>query len=337
MSRLFLIAALIAACLMARPATQARAFGLDDIGGFIRDKLHIGEKAKRRHRGPKRLTKAAAPEAGGKARMYPVRFQRGKRAIPLPRPRPAALARANGAYPADKPPAPAAPVETDRTGKVHVRISRLGKERDSMSAVYLQPKETGAWPPADARAARSRCQIVLAATNVEADELKPIGGPSGCGIAAPVLVRALGAVSLKPAAKLNCTMAAAAYKWVTDVVQPAARARFHKPVVEIRQLSSYACRRRGGVTKGPVRISEHAFGNALDVAVFTLADGTKISVLKDWGGLSALFDKKAAFLREVHKKACGIFSTVLGPEANRAHRNHFHFDLGRGGRYKYCH
>ncbi len=233
------------------------------------------------------------------------------------------------------PPA-SAPVVIEEGGQVTVAPDRLGKERDPYRAVYLAPKETGRWPIDKVKSARQRCAVVLATTNLDARPLSPIGGPKGCGVAAPVAVRALGAVSLKPVARLNCTFAAALYRWVTDVVQPAARRHFGQPVVAIRQLSSYACRRRGGITRGPVRISEHAFGNAIDVATFVLADGRKISVLKDWGRFSALFDRKAAFLKEVHGKACGIFSTVLGPAANRAHRNHFHFDLGRGGRYKYC-
>jgi hypothetical protein len=36
---------------------------------------------------------------------------------------------------------------------------------------------------------------------------------------------------------------------------------------------------------------------------------------------------KAAFLHAIHEAACAIFSTVLGPEADKAHRNHFHLDL----------
>ncbi|HEX5958218.1 MAG TPA: extensin family protein [Hyphomicrobiaceae bacterium] len=36
---------------------------------------------------------------------------------------------------------------------------------------------------------------------------------------------------------------------------------------------------------------------------------------------------KPAFLRAIHQAACGIFSTVLGPEANKAHKNHFHLDM----------
>jgi hypothetical protein len=36
---------------------------------------------------------------------------------------------------------------------------------------------------------------------------------------------------------------------------------------------------------------------------------------------------KLEFLREAHKTACRTFGTVLGPEANRTHRNHFHVDM----------
>lgn len=36
---------------------------------------------------------------------------------------------------------------------------------------------------------------------------------------------------------------------------------------------------------------------------------------------------KAAFLRAAHHAACRTFGTVLGPEANNAHKNHFHVDM----------
>lgn len=36
---------------------------------------------------------------------------------------------------------------------------------------------------------------------------------------------------------------------------------------------------------------------------------------------------KALFLRAAHKAACKTFGTVLGPEANNAHKNHFHVDM----------
>jgi hypothetical protein len=42
------------------------------------------------------------------------------------------------------------------------------------------------------------------------------------------------------------------------------------------------------------------------------------------------------FLRRLHKGACGVFGTVLGPEANEAHRDHFHFDLAHRRRSALC-
>jgi hypothetical protein len=46
-------------------------------------------------------------------------------------------------------------------------------------------------------------------------------------------------------------------------------------------------------------------------------------------------DRKA-FLRKAWSRACNIFGTVLGPEANEAHRNHFHVDLAPRKHGNYC-
>jgi hypothetical protein len=45
---------------------------------------------------------------------------------------------------------------------------------------------------------------------------------------------------------------------------------------------------------------------------------------------------EATFLRRLHRGACGTFGTVLGPEANEAHRDHFHFDLAARRRNAFC-
>jgi hypothetical protein len=45
---------------------------------------------------------------------------------------------------------------------------------------------------------------------------------------------------------------------------------------------------------------------------------------------------QAKFLRSIHAEACGLFSTVLGPEANEAHRHHLHLDLQERGVVKAC-
>ncbi len=256
--------------------------------------------------------------------------------IPLPRPKPARDETGKViAEPMN--PAEERAFETTRAGRLEVSIERLGRERDPYKAADLQPNENSTWTSTSVSEARRRCALVLAATNVDAKPVDPIGGPGGCGVAAPIRVSSFGAVQVKPPATLNCTMAAAVYNWLTDVVQPEARKRFKQPVVSIRQISAYFCRKRR--TNLSVRISEHSFGNALDIANFELASGAKISVLGDWSnGVGAFFgmDKQAAFLTNVHGGACKRFSTVLGPLADKAHANHFHIDLGRSGRYKFC-
>lgn len=117
-----------------------------------------------------------------------------------------------------------------------------------------------------------------------------------------------------------CPVAAALVMWEREVVAPAARRHFGKQVTRIDHLGSYNCRRMYG--RGTGAFSEHATADAVDVAGFRLSDGTEIRIVRDWQGGGA----KAAFLREVSAGACDLFATVLGPEYNAAHRDHFHLD-----------
>jgi hypothetical protein len=68
-------------------------------------------------------------------------------------------------------------------------------------------------------------------------------------------------------------------------------------------------------------MSEHAFGNALDIASFTLSNGAVIEI----GPLPP--ERQARFLMAVRKAACGPFKTVLGPGSDPDHSLHFHLDL----------
>jgi hypothetical protein len=76
------------------------------------------------------------------------------------------------------------------------------------------------------------------------------------------------------------------------------------------------------------RLSEHGYANALDVSVFILSDGRKVTVKGGWYGA----DVDRRFLRDVHHGGCREFTTVLGPESDSYHRDHFHLDLARHGR-----
>lgn len=72
----------------------------------------------------------------------------------------------------------------------------------------------------------------------------------------------------------------------------------------------------------------------VDLAAATKANGGADEAIKKAAPPKSTAE--AQFLRAIHSGACGPFGTVLGPEANDPHRNHFHLDLiarrGRG----YC-
>jgi len=132
-----------------------------------------------------------------------------------------------------------------------------------------------------------------------------------------------GPVAMKPAATLACPIVSALDRWLADAVQPAAQRWFGARVVEIRQISAYSCRGMNGDSHA--HISEHAFGNALDIAAFTLANGRQVTVKDGWRGLP----EEQGFLRDIEAAACQQFSTVLAPGSNAYHYDHIHVDLMR--------
>ena len=155
-----------------------------------------------------------------------------------------------------------------------------------------------------------------------------IDGPGICGLTEPFVVGALAgdSVQLDTVATLDCPMVAALDEWIEKVVQPTAQARFGQAVAQIDTMGSYSCRGMNG--QAGAKISEHAFGNAIDVGGFRLADGRRITVVHDW---TRGDDQAQAFLRDVHAGACNTFTTVLGPGSNVFHYNHIHVDLAQHG------
>ncbi len=111
-----------------------------------------------------------------------------------------------------------------------------------------------------------------------------------------------------------------------DIVEPDAQARFGEKVATVDVFGAYSCRLVDN--EAGARLSEHSFGNAVDVAGFTLADGRKLEFVRDW---KAPGTQEAAFLHETHAGACQYFTTVLGPGADVFHYNHIHLDLANHG------
>jgi hypothetical protein len=187
---------------------------------------------------------------------------------------------------------------------------------------------------------------------------RPIDGSGACGLDIPLKVQAfqidqnilqslaeagaplqtatgadLRLTVLKPEATLTCPMVAWLDDWLATAVQPAALAWMGQGVKEIRTGGSYACRRRNH--QPGARLSEHAFGNAIDIMSFVFADGSVTTVKGGWRGAP----HEQGFLRDVLHSACGKFRTVLGPGSDAFHYDHFHLDLARHdarGQRRYC-
>ncbi len=163
---------------------------------------------------------------------------------------------------------------------------------------------------------------------------RKIDGRGACGILYPLKVSALedGSVRVGPSATLGCPMTTMLEDWFRNAVQPAAMAWFGAPVVQIKQLSNYSCRTIDSIPGK--QLSEHAFGNAIDIASFKLANGREVTVKQGWRGAR----DEQGFLREVEATACETFKTTLGP-GEPYHGDHFHLDLahhGKSGTRSYC-
>jgi hypothetical protein len=175
-----------------------------------------------------------------------------------------------------------------------------------------------------------KCQGLLARAGVRFTPLPPRSSGEQCGYSHAV--RFIGGGSLRIGYRpadlgTNCAVAAGLALWEWHVVQPAALRHFGREVATIEHFGSYSCRRLYGRDRG--MWSEHAGANAVDIAGFTLADGTRISIARDWENKGA----RGRFLRDVRDGACRLFATVLSPDYNRAHHDHFHLDQAERGTF----
>jgi len=177
------------------------------------------------------------------------------------------------------------------------------------------------------RLARQRGQV-CGDPSIQGTAIGLVTGAGACGIEGAVKLRSVAGVTLSPQATIDCRTARALKTWVERGVQPAVGGE-GGGVSSLRVVSHYACRTRNNQPGG--RLSEHAFGRAIDIAGIRLRDGTEMTLLTDWNSAD-----DGAQLRQMWRAACGPFGTVLGPESNRFHRDHFHFDTARYRSGSYC-
>ncbi|SMG52465.1 extensin-like domain-containing protein [Paracoccus sp. J56] len=181
----------------------------------------------------------------------------------------------------------------------------------------------------------SACLLQLTLLGADYSEEAPVLDPDqrDCGIDRPVLLRRpLPGIEIPGGALMRCDLARDLAYWLRDFVLPAAALLPDRPrLAALEPGSTYQCRATVGTTGE--NLSEHAFGNAFDIAAFRFEDGSRIEIKprQDSG------DLHEAFQRAIRGAACLHFTTVLGPGSNAAHDDHLHVDIKvRRGGYRLC-
>jgi hypothetical protein len=177
------------------------------------------------------------------------------------------------------------------------------------------------------------CLAQIQTLGVTYKDVPRIDDGNGCGIDHPILVTAVGGqISLKPGGTMRCETALALAHWTKEIVVPMLKtARPDDTLVALDQASTYVCRKRNSAATG--KISEHAHGNAVDVAGLRFRNGDAFSIkprMKD-----STMD--GALQRAITTAACLYFTTVLDPGSDKAHETHLHLDIiKRKSGYRLC-
>ena len=235
-----------------------------------------------------------------------------------PRVRPSLMAKADPAPEVEAPVAAASPAALSSPRPEERPDLGSLEHVETVAAIRILPGKTAVF---------GRKGSVCGVPGIKGEEIAPITSRvRGCGIEDPVRVTSVDGVQLSPAATIDCGTAVALNNWVDRALQPAFK---RDKVAQLRIAASYACRPRNNV-KG-AKLSEHSKGNAIDIGAIVLESGKTISVESDWRK-SAGKPMKAAY-----RAACGIFGTTLGPDGDRYHKNHMHFDTADQRNGPYCH
>jgi hypothetical protein len=181
--------------------------------------------------------------------------------------------------------------------------------------------------PEEITAVTDACIDTLRAAGVQVERAEDRDDGGFCVVRGAVRITGGDITPLAPGGLvMQCPLAVRYVIWDRQVLQPAAREVFGSRVAEVQNYGSYSCRRIYGKDAPDARPSEHARANAIDVAALKLEDGRVISIAGDWNGQGTAGDDGRRFLKRLRDGACRVFSTVLTPDYNAAHRDHLHLD-----------
>lgn len=229
---------------------------------------------------------------------------------------------------------PVRDVAVTAPARVEVVVPRekpvVAPPKDVVAALPLPPV-----PPLPKSVVDPSCQGDLRASGAAFDVVATAVGTGGCRVDDPVRLRAVvtgaGRIVLPEGPTLACGFALQFSRYLAEAGKAAAA--LDKSLAKVATGPGFVCRGRNG--DASAKLSEHAFGNAVDITNLELVNGGSVAVADAINPASPSY----GLLRDLRGKACGYFSTVLGPGTNAAHATHFHFDLGRHGKsatYRIC-
>lgn len=241
-----------------------------------------------------------------------ISFSSAAEQVPLPQPRPPS--------PSD--------IEGAADGEIPIPMSRPDRPSDDGGGPHKSPSDNPqpsadgsdepTLRPATMLPEELACRVRLRRLGVDFEERDRLSDPAGCDVAWPISVSKLSAdIRIQPQAVLSCALAERLSTFAAEQVATRASETMDAPLAGINHASAYVCRSRNGSGK----LSEHAFGRALDIASFAFADGSTVTVGQ------AKSSAEAKFLLAVRLDACGPFTTVLGPGSDADHADHLHLDL----------
>lgn len=222
-----------------------------------------------------------------------------------------------------------APVATADPAPVPLQLASAAPARSALPAIALPDTAQQITPTEVLFGRRKRMKgAVCGDRDIKGAEAGDIAATlPGCGAKDAVRVHEVAGMRLSQPALMTCETATALKRWVSNDVETAFGRR--NKVVSLRVAAHYACRTRNN--RPGAKISEHGRGKAIDISGFTLESGETITVYRGWQ------DRKTRRkLRKIWRAACGPFGTVLGPEADRYHLDHFHLDVARHRGGAYC-
>lgn len=209
-------------------------------------------------------------------------------------------------------------------GLVSLLLSACGAIPSGNGSGSQRPQASAGLGSFDPSPSARQCFSELGKANVRFSPLPNRQFSGGCSQIDSIKLLDVGAdvTNLGP---VKCELASKFAAWTEYAVKRAARQYLGSDLQRIETMGSYSCRNIAGSGK----LSQHAHANAIDVSAFVLTDGRRITVENNWQSGR----REMQFLAAIHDSACKRFGTVLSPDYNAAHRNHFHLDMSGNG---YC-